>query len=678
MNTLGNPSPVTGPHSAVAPVHERRTVVGSSTQTQRGGRTVSTVPRPAVDRSGHRSMNEPKIQHHSLRARLKDFRSLGLSVGFSALMHALFFVVLAVGSFDVPEANIAFDPSQGVALFNRLGIEYGDEEADDVDEIDPEVLAALVQDPEDEEDPEKVEEPKPDEDPASDDPDDDATTDDEVAAAAPDEDPEPAPQPAPEPEPSDEGDPVAVPTPAPDPDPTPAPDPTPTPDPDESETETAANDRPRRENLIDRIQNDDDGGEATEPPSVRYPEGTLHPVATDVSMWGPDAARLTVILRNDRFRTSAHRRSMEQILGGLPDWQNLAGGANIDPFDDVDAMLIASSDPRYVSRTFLAAVHHMDPTETMARLAGGFPAGVAWTAQNGRVVGEQVNPELCRGRPCDPRVFFVPTDNLFVFARPEYVPDLMSSSPSADGLEGAVAYANDPQAYEAALTAHREGTEAVEAWESEMARIDREYQVVPEPDGREGRRERRERQQENQRIRRQRDRAIADLGERPPEPPPHPSAGFEGERVRPDRRPPRRSRGWVTGLQEIADFGGQGNGGPALMLSANGFSSFELEGVDIEQPPEAVHLNVYLESDPRLTVRFQFASRADAEAWVEAWPALVATIPGVQMVGLLGPLQAATWEIDHNEAHGTMVMPRRALEQTAATIAALNAARHGR
>ena len=337
MNTLGNPSPVTGPHSAVAPVHERRTVVGRTSQTQRGERAVSNRTRTAATRPGRRSMSEPKIQHHTLRARLREYRSLGLSVGFSAFMHAMFFVVLTIGAFDVPDAHVAFDPSQGVALFNRLGIEYGDEDAEDVDEIDPEVLASLAAVPEDEEatDDEKVEEPKPE-------PEDDGDgepAEDEVAAADPEPEPDVAPQP--DPEPSDEGDPVAVPTPRPDP------TPTPTPDPDdgggsEPDDETAADDRPRRENLIDRMQPDDEG-EGTEPPSVRYPEGTLHPVATDVSMWGPDAARLTVILRNDRFRNSAHRRSMEQILGGLPDWQNLAGGANIDPFDDVDAMLAAQA-----------------------------------------------------------------------------------------------------------------------------------------------------------------------------------------------------------------------------------------------------------------------------------------------------------------------------------------------
>lgn len=584
-----------------------------------------------------------------------DERTLLVFWLISGLLHSLGAIGFVVSSSLTMEAKVSFEESRGVALMSRLG--YLDHQADDVevgqpDEIadEPEisVAAAAVQpepDIEPEPETEDVEplEVTPDEEQAETPPEPEEQTEPEQAEVPADERPE---QPSPEAIAAAEQ--AAA---------------------EQAAAEQAARERRERQARERRERQEREAAEAAEreriaeeerrnagpdlnlPPAERYPEGTLNPIATDVSMWGPESARLSIVIRNDRIRRNQHRQAIEQMLTGLPDWNTLAGGARIDPFDDVDAMLIASSDPRLINRTFFVGVHRIEPEQILQRLERGFPGGITWEEQRGgRIMGSQTNPRICPttrtpDRVCDPRVFFIPTGDLFIFTRPEFIADLQRGAPRARNLDDSLAYIRG------------EGEEPEEgSQESEAA---------------EGSAERRSRRGPLGNIR----NAIAEQGQAQED-------ELTRRRVRMvlDDEPPVRDSGWVSGLRQIADFGGTESDGPAFMMSAAGFDEFELPGLGRTAVPQQIHVTGYLESDPRATGRMIFASQDEAEAWVANFPNILnAPELGVplRLLGLYGALSGIQWEVDHNEATFVMVIPRATLESAAAQVERMNARRHG-
>ncbi len=543
-----------------------------------------------------------------------DDRGLLWAWGASALLHGLLFgTIMTVAAFT-PEIDIAFDPSSGVALMSRLGIVAdGDEDAEMPDEIPDDIDLSAVS-PNEEPVVEPVEEA------AEEEPVEEETVEEEPVeepTAEPEEEQVAAVEPEPEPEP--EAEPVVVPAPR---------DDTAAPNPRDREARPTPP-RPRAEENANVL-----------PPSVRYPEGTLNPISTDVGMWGPEGAVLTVVMRADRIRRSDHRDEIEEMIEALPDWRNLVAGADINPFSDVDAMLIATSDPSYVTRTFLAAVHRMDPVEVMEKLSRGYGNGVRWEETDGLLVGTPLQTR-------DPRQFVVPAQNLFILSRQEFIDDLRRGAPDDDGLERVRAWVEDPEAFDAASNPPAE-------------------EARPEPAGRPGR------------LRPNRRGTPTPAREVAPEPAAPEIPAFEPTRFRPDEAPPLRGDGWVQGLQNIADFGGTGDG-PAIVISAQGFSNFQAEGMGDAVGPQAIHLSAYADDDPRFTGRFVFRDRDEALAWVRAWPDMVAGFQGpLSLVGLYGPMRDATWEVDHNEATVEMILDADTLARAAETIGTINAARLGR
>ena len=362
--------------------------------------------------------------------RFSEFKPLLFAWFFSALVHGIIMVALFFVAALQPVAEIQFDPSDGVALMARVGYLPPDDDPTNDDEggqpevmVDSDEIADEILPDEEEEaaDEEEEEEAPEEEEPEQEE-------EEEVAENEP------------EPEPEEEEDPFLTVT---------APETTP----QEMELAMVEEVRPSRERPSereDRIEEREDRDEREEresgappappnpmdlPPGERYPEGTLHPIATDIGMWGPEGARMVVISRNDRIRESPHRENVEAIMSSLPDWQMLVGGADIDPFEDVDAMLIASANPRYINRTFVAALHHMPAEDVVSQLSDGFPGGVDWEVyDDDRLLGTPRGGERLR----DPRVFYIPTGNLFVYARPEYLDPLGRRAPTARYMEGAM------------------------------------------------------------------------------------------------------------------------------------------------------------------------------------------------------------------------------------------------
>jgi hypothetical protein len=100
------------------------------------------------------------------------------------------------------------------------------------------------------------------------------------------------------------------------------------------------------------------------------------PATGDLKPLAPDDANLVVLLRSDKLRASPHRRNIEALLSGLPDYHTLLGGTGLSPIQDLEALLIATNDPRSVVATFLAARYVDSPrlrTVLGRRLMDGDP-----------------------------------------------------------------------------------------------------------------------------------------------------------------------------------------------------------------------------------------------------------------------------------------------------------------
>ena len=62
-----------------------------------------------------------------------------------------------------------------------------------------------------------------------------------------------------------------------------------------------------------------------------------------------------LLFRSDKLRPSPHKAAVEVLLAALPDYDTLLGGSGLSPIEDLEALLIATANPRSVTATFLAA-----------------------------------------------------------------------------------------------------------------------------------------------------------------------------------------------------------------------------------------------------------------------------------------------------------------------------------
>ena len=391
------------------------------------------------------------------------------------------------------------------------------------------------------------------------------------------------------------------------------------------------------------------------PPAQRHPEGTLNPIATDVGMWGPEGAQLVVILRNDRLRRSPHRESAQRLLRAFPDWRSLLGGAPLDPLEDIDTLLIASSDPRYINRTFLAAVHRIPPHELVEALSLHGLGGVDWEDQRGRLMGR---PRRTRG--IDPRVFYIPTENLFLYSRPEYVPDLQRNLPTARGLDRALEQAIGSGDDEAGANGSGQtgsgqagagvapGAEpgAAGADTPGAAGGDRAPGATAGSGGGSGA-----------------GAAAADASR------PQTVVRTRLRAVRADDEPPLRADGWVRGLTQLADFGGAATDGPAIVITTGTLAQFRIDGMGGVTPPTALHASVMATANPEVQGRMQFGTAREAQAFIDRWPAILSSNrAALTLTGLYRPLSEARWETDYNEAVFRFTIEQATVRRLVATV----------
>lgn len=135
------------------------------------------------------------------------------------------------------------------------------------------------------------------------------------------------------------------------------------------------------------------GAGSDKPRRAAAPKTLSPPPTSDLKPFAPDGANLVVLLRSDKLRRSPHRADIEALLSALPDYDTLLGGTGLSPIDDLQALLIATADPRDMTATFLAARFKESPR---IRAIGGRPL-----------------------KPGDPRVFRFPQPGLAVLTRPD-------------------------------------------------------------------------------------------------------------------------------------------------------------------------------------------------------------------------------------------------------------------
>ena len=356
-------------------------------------------------------------------------------------------------------------------------------------------------------------------------------------------------------------------------------------------------------------------------------------------MWGPEGAILTAILRMDRIRASQHEKSLRALFSSLPDWQALVGSGAFDPFRDVDALLIASADPRWVNQTFLAAVHRMPPEAVVRTLTASIPGGVTWEQKEGRLFGRPfVAPRIN-----DPRLFLIPTDGLFIFTRPEFMAPLLDGAPDPGQVKGAIERAKQPEG-------SGDGTPTLPRLSPKLTPPQLGGQTGPT----------------------QPQLELREGSGLPPATPPIPPAAAVPEPPIGDSKPPIKADGWIAGLLEIADFGGAGALGPAVDLTARGFTRFRLPGVGNTPLPDSAHLVVSADRDPVVNGRLVFNKPEDAEAFIDAWPRMIrANETALFLFGLSTPLEKTTWRREKSEAVFRLVIPKSLLVSLAQTIPAL-------
>jgi hypothetical protein len=143
----------------------------------------------------------------------------------------------------------------------------------------------------------------------------------------------------------------------------------------------------------------------------------------------------------------------------------------------------------------------------------------------------------------------------------------------------------------------------------------------------------------------------------------------EPDAVEADDNPPVRDDGWMRGILNLADFGGAGDDGPAVVVSTGSISSLSIRGMGDAPAPGSLHASISADADPVVRARLLFEDNAQAGEFVDAWPGILeANATSIRLSGLSRPLSEAEWSVDHNEAIVEFTVPERILRRISVTV----------
>ncbi len=158
------------------------------------------------------------------------------------------------------------------------------------------------------------------------------------------------------------------------------------------------------------------------PPEEEGPKRDLGKRRSKVSKLGPPNANYHILLSTRNIRKLDFAEQAMKTIEPLPDFRYLVDKGGFDPLKDFDHVLIASSNLRSVTQTFLAVDHRISTEAVKAKIEDAVEASnetIEWTDHDGILSG---NPVPADGsKDTDPRHFVLLKKKVAVLVRPEFL-----------------------------------------------------------------------------------------------------------------------------------------------------------------------------------------------------------------------------------------------------------------
>ena len=165
---------------------------------------------------------------------------------------------------------------------------------------------------------------------------------------------------------------------------------------------------------------------------LRRQKARLAAVKADVAsmpnlhVLAPGNARVIVLIRNDRLKGSRFESSVRRLFRAFPDYRVALGASQIDPVNDIHAMLIATANPNLYAETFLVVSHDIPTEQLKSYITSSFPTRIKWEEHNGRPLAtpDPSDGRYSRGSGIYKRSLYLADDHTVLFLKPEVLPSL--------------------------------------------------------------------------------------------------------------------------------------------------------------------------------------------------------------------------------------------------------------
>jgi hypothetical protein len=145
-----------------------------------------------------------------------------------------------------------------------------------------------------------------------------------------------------------------------------------------------------------------------------------------VDRLGPPSSTFFALLANKRIAKLPFAQAAADIMAPLPDFEYIIEGGGFHPWKDFDAIVIASSDIRDATQTFLAVQSPLPVAEIKINLeyaAAKAGENIVWEQKFGFELGNP-RPIDSNQRDLDPRWFVFLPDGVAIYVREEFLPAL--------------------------------------------------------------------------------------------------------------------------------------------------------------------------------------------------------------------------------------------------------------
>ena len=180
---------------------------------------------------------------------------------------------------------------------------------------------------------------------------------------------------------------------------------------------------------------DSDGAEPEPEPEPEPEKPKFGHKKSRVDKLGPANSNFFMLLNARRTARLPFAESIIEIMAALPDFQFVIDGAGFHPLRDFNYMVIASPDIRDVSQTFLAVEYRLSAQEIkdgLDRAAAGRDQSITWEERGGMMMGNP-KPIADPESDWDPRWFVFLDDNVAVYVREEFLPQIISGPDDSKG-----------------------------------------------------------------------------------------------------------------------------------------------------------------------------------------------------------------------------------------------------